>query len=153
MLHAHVIRQRSTCTRLNVGVVIARDHRILVTGYNGAPAGMPHCNHTCTCESQVWTPGVRYGEDGMDHHPMCSVDKLGCTVAVHAEANAIAWAARYGVTLDGTELFTTHAPCLPCAQLIINAGIMRVVFGVYYRDKAGLKLLESAHISVELGVS
>jgi dCMP deaminase len=68
---------------------------------------------------------------------------------VHAEANAIAYAARYGVTLDGTEMFTTHQPCLACAQIIINAGIMRVVYMNPYRLLNGLHLLIDAGLDVE----
>ena len=98
---AEVFATRSTCSRAHVGVVIAREGRILTTGYNGAPAGMAHCNH--------------------------SPDEVnGCQNAVHAEANAIAYAARYGISLEGAELYSTFMPCLACAQLVINAGIQQI---------------------------
>ena len=96
MYVAQAIAERGTCCRLRVGAVICRDGRILATGYNGAPAGMPHCEH----------------EKG---------DDTPCEVTVHAEANAIAFAARHGVRTEGAELHTTHSPCLTCAKLIINA--------------------------------
>lgn len=122
---AQVVAQRGTCSRLRVGAVIARDSRALSMGYNGVPAGMPHCNH--------------------------SMDEMGgCAKAVHAEANAIVWAARNGITTDGAELFTTHMPCLACAALIINAGIMRVVWSVEYRDRSGMDLLvRSGRVELE----
>jgi dCMP deaminase len=118
---AATVATRATCSRLAVGAVLARDGRILSTGYNGAPAGRPHCQH-------------------LDDQP--------CTVAVHAEANALVFAARHGVaTLDAT-LYATHAPCQACAGLIINAGISAVVYAHPFRSAAGLNLLRSAGIHV-----
>lgn len=123
---AVVAAARGTCARLRVGAIIANNGRSLSMGYNGAPSGMPHCNHT------------------MDEDPA-----IGCTRVVHAEANAIVWAARFGVTVDGTEMFTTHMPCLGCANLIINAGIMRVVYSIDYRDRSGHDLLVTLGIEVD----
>lgn len=114
---AEVIALRSTCSRAQVGVVVAREGRVLVTGYNGAPAGMPHCEH-----------GVNDSQNG-------------CMISVHAEANSIAFAARYGINLQGATLYTTLSPCLPCAQLILNAGIYEVVYGDSYRIQSGVNLL------------
>lgn len=144
MLHAHVAAKRSTCSRMSVGVVVVRDYRILVTGYNGAPAGMPHCNHQCLCHR------TQLSADRPNHTGICPANPdYGCQIAVHAEANAVAYAARHGVVLDGTELFSTHAPCYACAQLIVNAGIMRVSYGLPYRKDDGLQLLRSARVEVE----
>jgi dCMP deaminase len=113
---ARVVSARGTCMRMMVGAIIARDSRALSMGYNGVPSGLPHCNHT------------------MD-------EANGCARAVHAEANAIVWAARNGIVTDGAEMFTTHMPCLSCAALIINAGIMRLVWSIPYRDRSGMDLL------------
>jgi dCMP deaminase len=111
--------ERSTCARLKVGCVISREGRILVQGYNGAPAGMPHCDYP--------------------HEPeQC--------LAVHAEANAIAFAARWGVMLEGSMLTCTDEPCINCARLIINAGIVVVQYSRAYRLHDGLKLLRDAGI-------
>jgi dCMP deaminase len=120
---AEVVSQRSTCSRAAVGVVVARQGRVLITGYNGAPAGMPHCFHY----------------EG-ENEP--------CEVSVHAEANAVAWAARWGISLEGAELFTTVSSCLNCAKLLINAGITRVISKQQYREAAGLELLRSAGIAL-----
>lgn len=122
---AHVFAKRSTCSRAQVGAVIAVDGRILSTGYNGAPAGLPHCDHS-------FDPA----------------DASGCTTAVHAEANAIGFAAKYGMRTEGATLYTSLTPCLACAQLIINSGIVRVVANGSYRDPSGLHLLIRAHIMV-----
>lgn len=119
MEHAKVAALRATCSRQSVGVVIAHDGRVLVSGYNGAPAGMPHCFH--------------------DRDEPCEI-------SVHAEANAIAYAARYGIKVEGAELYTTFSPCLACGQLVINAGITRVFYGAYHRDQRGLELIRMAGI-------
>ena len=119
---ARLVALRSTCSRLHVGAVASKDGRPLVSGYNGAPAGVPHCSHT-TDES--------------------------CKVSVHAEANVIAYAARWGIKLEGAELFTTHSPCLACCQLIVNSGVSRVVFAQLFREAEGLWLLKSGGIIVE----
>lgn len=124
--------ERGTCSRAQVGVVIAREGRVLVTGYNGAPAGMLHCNH----------------------NPANFIDQLpaeaGCLTSVHAEANAVAYAARFGVALEGATLYTTYTPCLACAQIIINAGIRGVVALHAYRLTTGVDLIRQAGLSMDL---
>jgi dCMP deaminase len=128
---AELMAQRGTCSRATVGVVIARDGRPLATGYNGAPRGMAHCLHP---------PGEVSAER--------DVEAPTCRVAVHAEANAVAFAARYGITLDGATLYTTLSPCIPCAQLIVNAGIRTVYVRERYRDLGGVRLLNEANVLV-----
>jgi dCMP deaminase len=126
---------QSTCSRADVGAVISRDGRILSSGYNGAPSGMPHCDHSCDCNCQ----------------PYC-LNKCRslqpCRNVVHAEANAIAFAAKYGVGIQGAELHTTRVPCLNCAGMIINAGIKRVVWGEEHRDMEGFLRLGHAGLEV-----
>jgi dCMP deaminase len=121
-----VISTRGTCNRAQVGALVAREGRIISTGYVGAPAGLPHCSDA----------GDAIGPDG------------GCTRTVHAEANAIAFAARYGTSTEGSELYCTHSPCINCAKLIINSGIRRFVFEHQYRDASGLALLQIAGLDV-----
>lgn len=109
--------KRSTCLRKDVGAVIARDGRVLSVGYNGAPSGQPHCTpQTCNTSAP-------------------------CERAVHAEANAIAFAAKAGISTDGAELYATVSPCPYCAKLIINSGIRKVWYLEEYRDKSGIHLL------------
>lgn len=131
---ARVLAKRSTCTRALVGTVIALDGRVLSTGYNGAPTGIQHCEHVNVTSSN---------------------ESAGCETAVHAEANAIAFAAKHGVAIAGSTLYTTLAPCLKCAQLIINTGIVRVVIGKVYRDHSGAHMLGSLgiHVTSASGVS
>lgn len=140
MATARVFEDRSTCDRAHVGVVIARDGRIISTGYNGAPAGMPHCEHEkLTFDLPRVSP--------VPPLPTAPLDR-GCRLAIHAEANAIAYAARHGVSVENATLYTTLSPCYACAQLIISAGLGRVVFHRSYRDPAGTDLLMAADIRV-----
>lgn len=145
---------RSTCSRAEVGVVITRDGRILSSGYNGAPSGMDHCDHSCDC-------AVRVDRCLVQHPPSCQCTLLNsddhaedcraykpCTNVVHAEANAIAFAAKHGVGIQGAELHTTRVPCLTCAGMIINAGITRVVWGEEHRDMEGFLRLGQAGLEV-----
>jgi len=142
MHSAQVWARRSTCDRNNVGVVIASaDNRILCTGYNGAPSGMPHCDHRCNCENKAPYRRVQL------HATTCAT-QTPCKIAVHGEANAIAFAARNGIALAGARLFSTLTPCYACAQLIINAGIVEVQYLETYRSHEGQDLLRSGGLSV-----
>ncbi len=113
------IGELGTCSRKQVGAVITRDGRAISWGYNGAPPGMPHCEH-------------------FDDEP--------CTTATHAEANALAFAARQGISTDGATLYVTVSPCEVCSKLLIAAGIERVVWGEAYRDPSGVDLLQRAGV-------
>ena len=130
---AKVVAKRSTCLRQQVGAVIVKDKRILATGYNGAPAGLPHCLDIGCPREQLKVPS---GE----RHELCR--------AVHAEQNTIIQAAVHGVSIAGATLYTTHQPCIMCAKIIINAGIKKVVYGRKYADERGLEFLREAGIEV-----
>lgn len=121
---AEVVALRGTCNRLKVGAVISREGRVLSTGYNGPPSGLPHCAHD-----------QRY------------LAKDSCSDAVHAEANAVAFAARFGVATEAADLYVTHSPCVTCAKLMINAGLSSVYFRIPFRDVSGIHLLASAGVS------
>ncbi len=132
---AGIIGESGTCTRLQVGAVLTRFRRIISTGYNGAPSGMPHCVHKSVHPDGTETI------IGLDND-------LGCMFAVHAEANVIAFAARHGVNTFGSVLYTTHSPCVNCARLLMNAGIQEVIFEHQYRDLSGIRELEIAGVTV-----
>lgn len=143
---AFAYAERGTCSRAKVGAVAARQGRVIVGAYNGAPAKMPHCTHHCDCYlDDPARHELIQVEDS--HNPECN-SRRPCLVSVHAEANAIAWTARNGGRLEGSHLFTTMAPCVNCAMLIINAGIYRVVCDAAYRDPNGVKLLQRAGVKV-----
>lgn len=144
---ARVVAYRGTCSRAQVGVVIALEGRVLVTGYNGAPAGMRHCNHECKCGANNYVDVP----EAAQHIISCPAHHENvCTVTTHAEANAIAFAAKHGVATDGAELYTTLSPCLACAKLIVNAGIVRVWIGDSYHSQEGIVLLQNAGIDWQM---
>lgn len=109
---AKEVATRATCDRKHVGAVIVRDKSILATGYNGSVRGLAHCDD----EGHLM-------EDGH------------CVRTVHAEANAIVQAARNGMRIEGASIYVTASPCWGCFRLIANAGLVKVVFGEFYRDQ------------------
>jgi dCMP deaminase len=113
MAMAQLVATRSTCLRRQVGAVIIKDKQICATGYNGAPRGWKHCAETGCLRENL---GVPSGE----RHEICR--------AVHAEQNAIAQAARHGISINGAALYCTLAPCMTCLKLMENAGIVEVIF-------------------------
>jgi dCMP deaminase len=142
---AYAFQVRSTCIR-KVGAVIALDGRILSTGYNGTPAGMPHCDHTCN-DNGCYSLTHPHSTETITHGPACPA-VAPCLRTVHAETNAIIYAARHGVRISGGTLYTTVSPCFPCALVIVNAGLVRVVYDTAYRDSAGIELLHEAGIEL-----
>ena len=122
MAQALITSLRSTCSRKQVGAILALQGRIISSGYAGAPSGLPHCLDV-GCEVNAINP------------------HLGCQRTVHAELNAIAYAARHGISTNGASLYCTLSPCVNCAKALINAGITHVFFHEAYRDQSGIKLL------------
>ena len=122
---AHEVARRSTCERAQVGAVIVKDKRILTTGYNGSPRGLPHCT-----------------EVG------CLMDNGHCVRTLHAEQNAIIVAALHGVITEGATIYITHQPCFLCAKMIINAGIIQIVYDKEYPDDRAREFLEQAGVEL-----
>ena len=131
---AKVVAKRSSCVRRQIGAVIVKDRRILTTGYNGAPSGLPHCIEIgCMRDELNIESGTR--------HEMCR--------ALHSEMNAIIQAAQHGVSTKGATLYCTHQPCSVCSRMLINAGIVRIVYTGDYPDEFARTLLRDAGIEVE----
>ncbi len=129
---AHLVKTRATCPRRSVGAVIVRDRRILATGYNGAPRGLPHCPEGGP--ETDWPGGcMRAGH---------------CIRSLHAEQNALLQAAMIGVPCEGSSMYVTCQPCNTCAKMIINAGIVRVVYEGDYPDPFSLELFGHAGTQV-----
>jgi len=129
------VSKRSTCDRGRVGCVIARDKRILVTGYSGSPIGLPHCDEV---GHQIKT--VKHEDGSETQH---------CLRTTHAEQNAICQAAKLGIAIDGSTLYCKMTPCSACAKMIINAGIKRVVAEKKYKlDKETEELLKKLILSL-----
>lgn len=135
-----------TCPRKAVGAILVRDGRCIAWGYNGAPAGLPHCEEN----NHGWQllPEYRRQYDEHDAEDMenTMLSEYGCRNATHAEANALAFAARQGISTDNSVLFVTVAPCDTCSKLLIAAGIRRVYYEEEYRDPAGVELLKLAGV-------
>ena len=129
---AKVVASRSNCMKRKVAAIIVRDRRVISTGYNGTPRGARNCN-----------------EGGC---PRCnSMAKSGTSledcVCCHGEENAITQAAYHGISLKGSTLYTTFAPCLLCTKMIINSGIVEVVYNQDYPlNERALALLEECGI-------
>lgn len=127
------VSRRSTCHRRQVGAVVVKDKRILSTGYNGAPSGLPHCLDSGCLRDEL---GIPSGQN----HEICRGN--------HAEANAVASAALHGISLRGSTIYSTHQPCVLCSKLLINAGIVRVIYIEGYPDEFSRETLGAAGIDL-----
>jgi len=119
---AQIWSQNSYCKRRQVGAILVKDKMIISDGYNGTPEGF---ENVCEDENNVTKPYV-----------------------LHAEANAITKVAKSNNSSDGATLYVTASPCIECAKLIIQAGIIRVVFSENYRTEDGINLLKKANIQI-----
>lgn len=133
---AETVGSWSSCYQQNrqVGAVIVKDKHVIATGYNGAPAGVKSCKEKGEClRKKLNIPsGTR--------HETC--------FAVHAEQNAIAQAARFGVSVEGATIYVTHQPCTICTKMIINSGITKVIYKHGYPDDFSLELLNEAGVEI-----
>lgn len=111
---AHEIASASKCVSKQVGAVIVKNGRILSTGYNGTPPGYQNC-----CD--YWD-----GEYTKDHHNWSK------TYEIHAEMNALIWAARKGIPIEDATIYVTLEPCSECSKNLIASGIKRIVFDIAY---------------------
>ncbi|MFK5925267.1 MAG: cytidine/deoxycytidylate deaminase family protein [Desulfuromusa sp.] len=126
-----LVATRSTCMRRQVGALLVKEKNIMATGYNGVPSGITHCDVTGCLRDQLNVPS---GE----RHELCR--------GLHAEQNAIIQAAKHGGSTTGSTLYCTDSPCIICSKMLINAGIVEVIFGRGYPDKLSLEMLSEAGI-------
>ncbi len=127
MLIAKLVSTRSTCNSRPTGAVLVKDRQILATGYNGSMPGAPHCT------DQLDEQGRPYCHRRV--MKVADVDKYNYCRASHAEANAIAQAARHGVAIKEAALYVTLEPCYVCLKLLATAHIQRVYFELPYDSK------------------
>lgn len=132
---ARLVARRSTCLRRQVGAVVVKDKNVLATGYNGTPSGVSHCEDTGCLRHQL---GVPSGE----RHELCR--------GLHAEQNAIIQAAKHGINISGATLYCTNSPCVICTKMIINSGIVKVVYLEGYPDSLSFDLLKESNIDLEV---
>jgi len=129
------LAKRSHCIKRHVGAVLTRDTRIISIGYNGPPAGTHNCD-------------IEWPEKG------CPRDsKGGCSLAIHAEQNAILYAVKNKATVEGSTLYVTLAPCLACARIIYTAGIEKVIYLNSYAEYKGIASDEGADFLEKFGVT
>jgi dCMP deaminase len=128
-----LVSRRSTCLRRHVGAVLVKDKRILASGYNGVPTGVRHCVDTGCLREQLDVPS---GE----RHELCR--------GLHAEQNAIIQAALHGVSTKNAVMYCTNHPCIICSKMIINAGIIGIVYLEGYSDNLSEEMLREAGIKV-----
>jgi dCMP deaminase len=131
------VAHRATCDRGRAGCVIAKDKRILSTGYVGSPMGCAHCD-----------------DAGHEMHEVINEDGTNskhCIRTTHAEQNAIATAARFGIALEGSTLYCNMTPCYICAKIIINSGIKRVVAkNDYHKSKRSKEVFAESGVEYVL---
>ncbi len=128
MALAKIIGTRGTCDRLRAGAVLVKDKRIISTGYNGSPPGLPHC-------------------DDVGH----LMEEGHCVRTIHGEHNAILQASVLGsISTQGSTLYTLYNPCIHCAKYVVMAGIKRVIIGELYRGEKALEYLKNAGVEVEI---
>lgn len=120
MLQAVALASRSTCQRLSVGAVLVRDRRLIASGYNGSVDGDAHC--------------IDVGDLIVDGH---------CIRTIHAEQNALLQCAKYGVPVDGAEVYVTDFPCANCTKMLLQAGIKKINYlRNYHNDDFAMHLIE-----------
>lgn len=128
------LAKRSHCIKAQVGAVLVKDTRIISIGYNGPPAGTHNCD-----------------EEWPEHG--CPRDSKGsCSLALHAEENAILFAVKNGAQLEGATLYTTLSPCLSCARLIFSSGVKKVYYQKSYAEYKGLASDEGVDFLNKFGV-
>ncbi|OGC05743.1 cytidine deaminase [candidate division WOR-1 bacterium RIFOXYA2_FULL_36_21] len=125
------VSTRATCVKRKVGAIIVKENRILATGYNGAPKDFSHCTSSTCIRKKLKVPSGQ-------RHELCR--------GLHAEQNAIIQASVYGVKIEGGILYCTYQPCVICVKMMINAGIIRLVYSGGYPDKLALQMLKESKI-------
>lgn len=132
---ANDLAKRSHCVKAQVGAVLVKDTRIISIGYNGPPAGTHNCD-------EEWP------ETG------CPRDSRGsCSLALHAEENALLYAVKNGASLEDSTLYITLSPCLPCARLILTSGVKKVYYQDSYAEYKGLPSDEGVDFLRRFGIT
>lgn len=129
---AQLAKKRSSCRRRSVGAVLVKNRKVLATGYNGAPKGLKDCLELGYCTREKM--GIPSGE----RQELCR--------GAHAEANAIAQAAQFGVPVEGATLYATNFPCSMCTKLLINSNISEIIYEDGYPDGLSRQLLKESKL-------
>jgi dCMP deaminase len=133
MRMADLVATRSTCLRRQVGAVIMKEKRVLTTGYNGAPKGLKHC-------AEVGCVRTQNNIESGTRHELCR--------GVHAEQNAVIQAAYFGASIKDASIYTTNFPCVMCAKILVNAGIIEVIYKDDYEDPLSKAIMNESKVIV-----
>ncbi|MDD1743688.1 MAG: dCMP deaminase family protein [Methanomassiliicoccales archaeon] len=133
MRMAELVATRSTCLRRQVGAVVVKEKRVLTTGYNGAPKGLKHC-------AEVGCVRTQNNIESGTRHELCR--------GVHAEQNAVIQAAYFGASIKGATIYTTNFPCVMCAKILVNAGIIEVIYKDEYEDPLSRAIMNESKVIV-----
>lgn len=128
------LAKRSHCIKRHVGAVLAKDTRIISIGYNGPPSGTHNC------------------DDEWPQHGCPRDSKGGCSLAIHAEQNAILYAVKNQTSVEGATLYVTLSPCLACSRIIFSMGIRRVIYLNSYAEYKGIGSDEGVDFLQKFGV-
>ena len=131
---AEDVSTRAICVKRKVGAVIVKGNQILATGYNGAPKGFEHCNEKTCLRKKLNVPSGQ-------RHELCR--------GLHAEQNAIIQAAVHGVSIEGGTLYCNYQPCVICVKMMINAGIVRLVYAGGYPDELAMEMLKESKLKID----
>ena len=127
------VAERATCVKRQVGALVVKENRILTTGYNGTPKGFVHCTEE-TCLR------IKHNVPSGQRHELCR--------GLHAEQNAIVQAAWHGVKIEGGAIYCTYQPCVICVKMMINAGIVKLVYDGGYPDELARDMLGESNLEV-----
>ncbi len=133
MRMADLVATRSTCLRRQVGAVVVKEKRVLTTGYNGAPKGLRHC-------AEVGCVRTQNNIESGTRHELCR--------GVHAEQNAVIQAAYFGASIKDASIYTTNFPCVMCAKILVNAGIIEVIYKDEYEDPLSKAIMNESMVVV-----
>ncbi|UNY47076.1 dCMP deaminase [Cronobacter phage LPCS28] len=123
---AYIVAQESKCISWKVGALISKDERIISTGYNGTPAGQANCCDVAHDEGWTDENGHMHEDCGNKHTEWSQKNEI------HAELNAILYAAKRGISIEGATMYVTVSPCADCAKAIAQSGIKQLVYCVDY---------------------
>ncbi|MBI5701333.1 dCMP deaminase family protein [Candidatus Saganbacteria bacterium] len=127
------VSTRATCVKRQVGAIVVKDNHMLASGYNGSPKGFEHCTEETCIRKQMNVPSGQ-------RHELCR--------GLHAEQNSIIQAAVHGVKIDGSTMYCTYQPCVICVKMMVNAGIVRLVYEGGYPDELASQMLKESNMEV-----
>ena len=128
------LASKSHCIKRHVGAVLTKDTRIISIGYNGPPAGTHNCDE-------------KWPEHGCERDT-----KGGCSLAIHAEQNALLYAVKNNSSVEGATLYVTLSPCLACARIISTMGVKKVIYYKSYAVYKGIDKDEGVDFLLQFGV-